>query len=92
MSDSAKIGREIVEAVHAYVAKAMSERDKRLDALKNKQGESLADMYRGGWGPNNDYRRGDVVNHHSALWLCMSSTTKAPGSTSEWRLLIKGVR
>lgn len=87
-----ELGQSIVAAIRAFVAQALSERDRRLDALEEKQGQTLADMYRGAWGPNNDYKRGDIVNHHSGLWLCMNGTSKPPGSISEWRLLIKGVR
>ena len=87
-----ELGQSIVAAMRAFVAKALSERDKRIEALEASQTQTLADAYRGAWQPNNDYKRGDVVNHHSALWLCMDNTSKSPGSSSEWRLILKSTR
>lgn len=87
-----ELGQSIVAAIRAFVAKALSERDKRLDSLEEKQSQTLADMYRGAWGPNNFYTRGDVVSHRSSVWLCMQKTAEPPGSTDKWRLILKSAR
>lgn len=89
---SQKLGKEIVAAVRSFVQLSLAKRDERLDALEAKQSRTLADAYRGGWGPNNNYARGDVVNHKSAIWLCMQATSESPGSTANWRLILKSPR
>lgn len=87
-----QLGDEVVKAVRSFVKLSLAKRDQRLDALEAKQSQNLADMYRGAWGPNNRYKRGDLANHRSGLWLCMQDTSEPPGSTSDWRLILKGAR
>jgi hypothetical protein len=98
-----KIGEEMVDAVKEFVSKSLVPRDqrldaqeKRLDALEAQQGKSLnlADAFKGGFAPNTDYKRGDLVLHRGCPWLCMaaSSTREAPGSSTDWKLIMKSPR
>lgn len=84
-----RIGAEITSAVRSYVARALAERDRRLDALEAQQSKSLADLYRGSYQPNGHYDRGCLVNDHSSLWLCMRATSARPGDSADWRLVLK---
>ena len=100
MVEVKKIGEEITRAVREFVTRSLQSRDARIAELQERIARSeamhrnctLADSYKGSYSPNTAYARGDWVNHRGAVWLCMTSTNEPPGSTSNWRLILKGTR
>ena len=100
MTDAEKIGQQITSAVRGFVTRSLQTRDVRIAELERRVAEietarhnnTLADSYKGSYGPNTVYERGTWVNHRGAGWLCMKTTSEPPGSTSDWRLILKGAR
>jgi hypothetical protein len=100
MIDAKKIGEQITHAVRDFVTRSLESRDARIADLEKRvaeigssqQNRTLADSYKGSYSPNTAYARGDWLNHRGAVWLCMKSTSEPPGSTSDWRLILKGAR
>jgi hypothetical protein len=100
MIDAKKIGQEITSAVRDFVTSSLQSRDARIADLERRvaeigstqQNRTLADSYKGSYSPNTDYARGDWLTHRGAVWLCMQNTGEPPGSTSDWRLILKGAR
>lgn len=94
------MGEEITRAVRDFVTRSLQSRDARIAELEERcaqieamhRSRTLADSYKGSYSPNTTYARGDWVNHRGAVWLCMSTTSEPPGSTSDWRLILKGAR
>lgn len=83
----------ILDAVAKALAPALKSIEKRLAALEQQQAKTLADSFRGAWDPATTYRKGDVVQRSSAVWLALRDPTAAPGDgDSGWRLLIKSPR
>lgn len=100
MIDTKTFGEQITQSVRDFVTRSLQSRDARIAELEQRiaqietvhRSRTLADSYKGSYSPNTAYARGDWVNHRSAVWLCMKSTQESPGSTSDWRLILKGAR
>lgn len=100
MIDTKKIGEQITHAVRDFVTRSLQSRDTRIAELERRlaeiestqQSQTLADSYKGSYSPNTTYARGDWLNHRGAVWLCMKCTSEPLGSTSDWRLILKGTR
>jgi hypothetical protein len=46
-------------------------------------------QYRGVYEDNQAYGPGCLVTKGGSLWLCLAATTVAPGSNSNWRVIVK---
>jgi hypothetical protein len=95
-----QLGQSVVAAARDFVSRSLESRDTRIAELERRlteiettqQSHTLADSYKGSYSPNTLYERGAWVSHRGATWLCMKSTSEPPGSTGDWRLILKGAR
>ena len=69
--------------------KRLTALEARLAALEGAQARTMADVFRGGYMPNTQYNRGDLIVDRGALWLAMQVSDERPGSTSAWKLIMK---
>ena len=53
------------------------------------QVRNLADTYQGVYKPGETYTRGVLTTWGGSLWLALAETTKKPGETPDWRLVVK---
>jgi hypothetical protein len=84
--DGEKFGRDIVEAVKAYVARETEELRERIRALERRP--TL--RYEGVWQSGKTYQRGNVVTDAGSMWHANIATSARPGSdTSAWTLAVK---
>ena len=68
---------------------AIANRLRGIDARLDSMPVNLADIYRGTHKDGEIYRRGELLTHSGGLWLAMKDTAEKPGSTSDWRLIVK---
>jgi hypothetical protein len=45
--------------------------------------------YRGVWVHDTEYRRGNLVTDHGAMWVCLADTRERPGGGAAWKLAVK---
>lgn len=82
--------KKFVGGLHDYLDKAFAPLVARVKALEDRKVKSLADAYRGTWQPGNSYQRGSLATHQGSLWIALVDTGDKPGSSSDWRLCVKG--
>ncbi len=58
---------------------------KRIEALE--QRPEIA--YHGVYVSDQAYVAGSLVTRSGGLWLCLRSTTQAPGQSGDWKLIVK---
>ncbi|CAN5678949.1 hypothetical protein BH23GEM6_BH23GEM6_04370 [soil metagenome] len=56
------------------------------------QNRSLADAHRGTYSTGEQYTRGDLLTHSGGMWLAMSDGSDKPGTSEQWRLVVKAGR
>ncbi len=83
---------KFIAGLHDYIGKALAPIVARLKALEERPLDSLADVYRGSWQPNNVYARGSLITFQGALWLAMDNADGKPGASPSLRLIVKAGR
>jgi hypothetical protein len=73
------------DAVVEIIKSAVSPLVARIEQLEHRP--EL--QYRGVYEDNQAYGPGCLVTNCGSLWLCLAATTVAPGSNSNWRLIVK---
>ena len=84
--DGAAFGAEIVEAVEAYVARAVKPLEERIAQLEAQHKEF---HYCGVWREGSEYCVGNFATSNGSLWHCEQVTRSRPGSDSTWKLVCK---
>src|SRR5688500_2709963 len=88
-----ELGQSIVAAIRVFVAKALSERDDRIEELERRLSdvEMHTKDFRclGVWEAGREYGRGNVVTDRGSLWHCQQDTSTRPGHGNAWTLAVK---
>ncbi len=63
-----------------------------ISDLRAQTTRSLADAHRGTFETGQTYRRGDLLTHSGGLWLALADGTDKPGTSEQWRLIVKAGR
>ncbi|MPZ36600.1 MAG: hypothetical protein GEU95_00825 [Rhizobiales bacterium] len=75
-----------VRAMFALLYLLIQKQDHKIKELR----QSMPAMkYVGVWVPDADYRQGNFVTDHGALWHANTTTRSRPGTDSSWTLAVK---
>lgn len=89
------LGAPLAAALKNYCS-AHAQRSAKVEWLAAKEAaekRAVGAVYAGVWEQGPTYYRGAMTTDHGTLWHCEAeSTTARPGSSSDWRLMVKNQR
>lgn len=88
INDAFPAVKKYVDDLQEEVAGVVGAIGKRLKALEARPSM----QYRGTFDGSEQYNPGDCVTDGGSVWYCQNLTRSRPGSSSDWKLCVKGTR
>jgi hypothetical protein len=82
----------MADAVIGVIKRALTPRDKRLEAVESRLAALEArpvPKYCGTFVQGKTYAACSLVTRQGGLWICSEATTMPPGSGGPWQLIVK---
>ena len=80
---------ELFKQIDGWVSPKFKSLEKRVGSLEKHAKHSIADAHKGTYSEQMEYQRGDLLTHSGSLWLAQTKTTRKPGNSGDWTLIVK---
>ena len=79
----------LFERIDKWISPQVNGLERRVAKLEESTKSNLADAYRGVYSEDEQYSRGSLVTRSGSLWLALSKTSRTPGTSDDWKMIVK---